>query len=82
MKNVVKYGKIVRNLYTITSAIHSRVSHKHLKGGAGGGGGGGGRVGGHCSPLGWALGVGDGGATSGYWRSSLYQLMSTYLHLQ
>ena len=75
MKNVVKYGKIVRNLYTITSAIHSRVSHKHLKGGAGGGGG-------HCSPLGWALGVGDGGATSGYWRSSLYQLMSTYLHLQ
>ena len=38
MKNVVKYGKIVRNLYTITSAIHSRVSHKHLKGGAGGGG--------------------------------------------
>ena len=39
MKNVVKYGKIVRNLYTITSAIHSRVSHKHLKGGAGGGGG-------------------------------------------
>ena len=76
MKNVVKYGKIVRNLYTITSAIHSRVSHKHLKGGAGGGGEG------HCSPLGWALGVGDGGATSGYWRSSLYQLMSTYLHLQ
>ena len=74
MKNVVKYGKIVRNLYTITSAIHSRVSHKHLKGGAGRGG--------HCSPLGWALGVGDGGATSGYWRSSLYQLMSTYLHLQ
>ena len=76
MKNVVKYGKIVRNLYTITSAIHSRVSHKHLKGGAGGGGGG------PATPLGWALGVGDGGATSGYWRSSLYQLMSTYLHLQ
>ena len=74
MKNVVKYGKIVRNLYTITSAIHSRVSHKHLKGGAGGGG--------HGSPLGGALGGGEGGATSGYWRSSLYQLMSTYLHLQ
>ena len=55
MKNVVKYGKIVRNLYTITSAIHSRVSHKHLKGGAGGGGaggGGGGGGGGALLPIG------------------------------
>ena len=48
MKNVVTY---------VTSAIHNRVSDKHLKGGGGGGG--------HCSPLGWAIGVGDGGATSG-----------------
>ena len=47
MKNVVIY---------VTSAIHNRVSDKHLKGGGGGG---------HCSPLGWAIGVGDGGATSG-----------------
>ena len=68
MKNVVKYGKIVRNLYTITSAIHSRVSHKHLKGGAGGGGGarppwGGG--------LGGGGGGGGGGGTAPHWGGHL-----------